>query len=142
VRVLGNIKELCDDIGLANVDVSVIGVAGSTRISLGMLTEERRSVLAAYVRFVRSALAETVPIDATGRIVELRSRNPEGNKNYIAIEIDFEGAPTFLAATVDNARYGVAVRAHRAGHPVRVVGDARKMKRQLKMTSIESFGEI
>jgi hypothetical protein len=141
VRVLENIRDLCDDVGTGALAFSVIGVGGSSGVSLGVLTPQRVGELAAYVRFVRKALAETLAIDAAGPVVELRSRNPEGNKNYILIEIEFDGRPTLLAATVDNARYALAVRAHRAGHRVQMVGRARRMKTQLKMTSVESFRE-
>jgi hypothetical protein len=141
VNVLENIRDLCEDVGIGTVGFSVIGVRDSNDVSLGTLTPEKTAAMAAYIRFLRRAVAETVAIDASGPILELRSRNPEGNRNYIRIEIEFEGKPIFLAATVDNARYALAVRAHRAGHAVHLVGRARRMKTQLKMTTIESFGE-
>ena len=141
LRALENIRDLCDNVGTAEVGFSVIGVEASKVISLGIITDDKRARLAAYVRFVRRQLTQTFPVDAIGQVVELRSRNPEGNRNYVLVEIQFEQQPTFVASVVDNDTYGRAVRAHRASRPVHIVGQARRMKTQLKMIELQSFEE-
>jgi hypothetical protein len=141
LRALENIRDLCASVGTAEVVFSVIGVEVSRVVSLGTVTDDKRALLAAYVKFVRRWLTQTFPVDAFGQVVELRSRNPEGNRNYILVEVQFEQRPTFVAAIVNNETYASAVRAHRSGRRVRIVGQAKRMKTQLKMVELQSFEE-
>jgi hypothetical protein len=110
--------------------------------STGPLSEERKARLKDFFNFVRSQLRGENNLDVTGQIVELRSRDPEGNKNYIRVVSDYRGDRTFLSATLTNEQYQLALDAHRAKRQVRLQGNGTRLKTQIRLTEIIEFSTI
>lgn len=107
--------------------------------STGLITAENASRLREYVKFIRDHLHGIDLIDVRGSIVELRSRDPHGNRNHIGIATIFQGDKTFISATLNNEQYDIAVVAHRAKGWVRLRGKGMQLKTQLRVTEIEIF---
>ena len=74
--------------------------------------------------------------------MELRSRDPHGNRNHIGIATTLQGDRTFVTATLNNEQYDVAVVAHRAKGVVRLKGKGMQLKTQLRVTEIEIFETV
>ena len=74
-----------------------------------------------------------------GTIVELRSRDPEGDRNHIRVVADFYGDRTFITATLTNVQYQRAVDAHRNKRDVRLVGKGIRLKTQVRIAELQSF---
>lgn len=107
--------------------------------STGQISSENTSRLREYVKFIREHLHGIDLIDVQGPIVELRSRDPHGNRNHIGIATTFHGDRTFVTATLNNEQYDIAVVAHRAKGAVRLRGRGMQLKTQLRVTEIEAF---
>jgi hypothetical protein len=142
LSVLEDVRGLLQAVGIASLSFSFLGIDSTNEVSAGRLSAEKMAWFGQYLRFVRNQLTKDVPIELEGKVVELRSRNPQGNRNYVLVQGQFENHPTFVAVTLNNASYGVAVQAHRANRIVRVVGRARKMKTQIKVTALEAFTQL
>lgn len=110
--------------------------------STGQLTPEITGRLREYVKFIREHLHGIDLIDVQGPIVELRSRDPHGNRNHIGIATTLQGDRTFVTATLNNEQYDVAVVAHRAKGVVRLKGKGMQLKTQLRVTEIEIFETV
>lgn len=108
----------------------------------GIVTFENTSRLREYVRFIREHLHGVDVIDVRGSIVELRSRDPQGNRNHIGIATTFNGDRTFVTATLNNEQYDIAMTAHRAKGAVRLRGRGMQLKTQLRVTDIEVFETV
>lgn len=107
--------------------------------STGLISSEKAGRLREYVKFIREHLHGIDLIDVRGSIVELRSRDPHGNRNHIGIATTFQGDKTFVSATLNNEQYDIAVVAHRAKGAVRLRGRGMQLKTQLRVTEIEVF---
>lgn len=107
--------------------------------STGNVTPENTGRLKEYVKFIRDHLHGVDVIDVQGSIVELRSRDPQGNRNHIGIATVFNGDRTFVTATLNNEQYDIAMTAHRAKGAVRLKGRGMQLKTQLRVTDIEVF---
>ena len=142
LNVLEDVKELFDTAGNTSLGFSFLSLDGTHNVSSGRLTPERTAALNEYVLFVRDMLTEDLSVDVEGKIVELRSKNPEGNRNYVLVQAVYQDRPTFFALTLDNEKYSIAVQAHRRSKSVRVSGRARKMKTQMKISELVSFTEV
>lgn len=107
--------------------------------STGWISAERRDRLRAFVEFVKDQLQGEDNINVKGAIVELRSRDPEGDRNYIRVVADFYGDRTFLTAILTNIQYQRAVDAHRSKRSVHLVGKGIRLRTQVRITELHSF---
>lgn len=107
--------------------------------STGWMSPERRDRLRDFVAFVKEQLRGENNIDISGAIVELRSRDPAGDRNHIRVVAEFFGDRTFFSATLTNEQYQRAVDAHRNKRDVRLVGRGVRLKTQVRMVDLATF---
>jgi hypothetical protein len=107
--------------------------------STGELTESRIERLKDYVQFIKQHFNGENDLDITGSIVELRSRDPQGNRNYILVVSEFQGDKTYVSATLNNEQYQSAVDAHRTKRTVRIKGNGMRLRTQIRITEITEF---
>lgn len=108
-------------------------------LSTGIITPTSTGRFREFVKFIKDHHLRLDLIDVHGPIVELRSRDPQGNRNHIGIHTIFGGINTFVTATLNNEQYDRAMAAHRIKGAVRVRGRALQLKTQLRVTEIEIF---
>lgn len=107
--------------------------------STGWLSDDRKHRLKDFYDFIRDQLHGENDLDVSGTIVELRSRDPEGNRNYIRVVSPFHGDRTFISATLSNDQYQRAVDAHRNKRQVRIKGNGIRLKTQIRLTEVTEF---
>jgi hypothetical protein len=107
--------------------------------STGWLSDDRKSRLKEFLDFIRDQLQGEDDLDVSGSIVELRSRDPDGNKNHITVVSMFHGDRTFVSATLSNEQYQRALDAHRNKRRVRLKGNGTRLKTQIRMTELTDF---
>ena len=107
--------------------------------STGWLSDEKKTRLKDFLNFIREQLRGEDDLDVSGSIVELRSRDPEGNKNYIRVVSMFHGDRTFVSATLSNEQYQRALDAHRNKRHVRLKGNGTRLKTQIRLTNVTEF---
>lgn len=107
--------------------------------STGLITPTSTGRFREFVKLIKDHHLRLGVIDVRGPIVELRSRDPQGNRNHIGIHTNFQGINTFVTATLNNEQYDQAMAAHRAKGPVRLRGKSIQLKTQLRVTEIEIF---
>lgn len=139
VDLLGDIKDFLVRASSKAVSFSFLSTKKTTFVSSGVLTSGKTDNLSNYISFVRSSVADNFVVNVEGRIVELRSRNPQSNRNYIVVQGIVDGQINFVAVTLNNDLYAVAIQAHRSNRRVKLRGLARRMKTQIKITDLEFF---
>lgn len=142
IDVLKDVADLLDKTPSGEIKFS-FSKAGERRvIPSGRLTEQRRAQLDTYVQFLRTRITEPAVIDMEGRIVELRSRNPERDRNYILVAGIVDGQEAYVAVRLSQRDYPTAISAHQRNRKVRVMGEARRMKTQFSITRLLIFEEL
>lgn len=112
---------------------------GRRSSSTGNLDQNAHQRLDGFVKFFRDSLINESNLSVEGKIFELRSRDPEGNRNHVAIRANIFGDLVVLSMTLNNQDYQTAIQAHRQGRSVRIVGDAVRLKTQTRITRLDSF---
>lgn len=107
--------------------------------STGTITNEKADRLKEYVAFIKKHLRGEDDVAVTGSIVELRSRDPAGNKNHIMVVTKYHGDRTFISATLNNDQYQQAVDAHKKKRMVTLRGNAIRLKTHIRMVDITDF---
>ena len=107
--------------------------------STGRLSDEKKDRLKEFVEFIRDQLRGENDLNVSGSIIELRSRDPEGNRNYIRVVSNFHGDRTFVSATLTNEQYQRAVDAHRNKRQVRLKGNGIRLKTQIRLLDVTEF---
>lgn len=105
----------------------------------GWITRQKSERLSDYVAFIRRHLRGEENMVVTGSIVELRSRDPESNKNYIRVVANFHGDRTFVSAALSNDQYQRAVDAHRNKRQVTLHGSGIRLKTQIRISRLTGF---
>lgn len=107
--------------------------------STGWMSVDKRDRLRSFVAFISKQLRGEDNIDVTGTIVELRSRDPDGDRNHIRVAADFYGDRTIFTATLTNQQYQRAVDAHRNKRSVRLVGRGTRLETQVRIAELLAF---
>lgn len=139
VELLEALSKMIVGPGMESIDFT-LEVGNSIRTSTtGWITEEKATRLTDYVAFIKQHFRGEDHLVVTGTIVELRSRDPESNKNYIRVVADFHGDRTFVSALLSNEQYQRAVDAHRTKRPVTIHGNGTRLKTQIRISEITDF---
>lgn len=139
VDVLESLTKVVVEPEIETIDFTIeVGTQVRTS-STGLLTPEKSKRLKDFFELVKDQLRSENDLNIVGSIVELRSRDPEGNKNYIKVVSVFHGDRTFISATLSNEQYQMAVEAHKNKRSVRLSGRGLRLKTQLRMLNIDSF---
>jgi hypothetical protein len=139
VELLKSLTEMVIDPGMDSIDFAIEIGPQRRMSSTGVLSSEKKKRLKDFFDFVCQQLRGENGLDVSGAIVELRSRDPEGNKNYIRVVTEFHGDRTFVSATLTNEQYQLAVDAHKLKRQVRLKGNGTRLKTQVRMNGIVEF---
>lgn len=139
VELLESLTKVMVGPEMESIDFSLEIGAQVRTSSTGWLSDERKTRLKDFLNFVREQLRGEDDIDVSGSIVELRSRDPEGNRNYIRVVSMFHGDRTFISAALSNEQYQRALDAHRNKRQVRIKGNGTRLKTQIRMTEVTDF---
>ncbi len=142
VQIFEDIDGIIRKANSRNIYFSFIGKTYSKEVKAENLTEEKYAYLSEFIRFLKQEVEENIALDVIGKIVELRSRNPNSDRNYILVSTQFEEQAIFLAMHLDNVDYQRAIQAHRNNREINVRGRAKRMKTQYKITSLEYLREV
>jgi hypothetical protein len=121
------------------IDFSMQIGASVRTSSTGLITEQNLDRLNAYVEFIRAHFYGEKDFEVRGSIVELRSRDPQGNRNFIRVLAEFQGDRTFVSATLDNEQYQRALDAHRNKRTVVIRANGIRLKTHIRVTELLAF---
>jgi hypothetical protein len=139
LTVLADLSDLFETLAGPPLAFSFLGLSAFQRVVTPPLSPTILGVFKDYVRFVGERVLDIMELDVEARIVELRSRNPSGKKNYVGALTSLDGRETFVALHVPTSLYEVALNAHGRRQTVLIRGRARRMKTQVKVMDLHSF---
>jgi hypothetical protein len=125
--------------GMERVEFAFSAGRSQRRADTGQLTVEKVERLNEFVSFIKRHLTDERDLDVMGAIIELRSRNPEGDRNYIRLVTKYQGDRTIIGATLTNDQYQLAVDAHKKSRAIRLVGNGIRMKTQIRMRKVDEL---
>ena len=142
VQIFEDIDGVIKKANSRNIYVTFTGKTYSKEVKVENLTPEKHAHLSNFIRFLKQEVEENIAMNVVGKIVELRSRNPNNDNNYIVVRTEFQHQSILLAMHLDNINYQRAIQAHRNNREVNIRGSAKRMKTQYKITSLDYLREI
>lgn len=139
VELLGSLVKVILDSDVYEIEFSLESGAGVRVTTTGPLTTNVRNNYVNFYKYVRDLLREDDDISVSGPIVELRSKDPEGDNNYIKIEADYFGDKCYITASLNNDDYKIALHAHEAKRKVYISGKGVRLKTHIRIKEIKSF---
>lgn len=139
IELLDALAKMIIEPNMQMIDFTLEAGSSLRTSSTGNLTEEKVEKLKEYVAYIKKNFLRVDDVEVTGSIVELRSRDPEGNRNYIMVVTQYQGERTFVSAILDNDQYQKAVDAHKRKRSVTLRGSVTRLKTQIRMIEISEF---
>jgi hypothetical protein len=139
VNVLSDLNELYERSGADAVNFRFLSAQSHREFPSGRLDDAKLRRFSDFVSLARQTYSADKPLVIEGKIVELRSRNPKGNKNHVVLQGIDSGKVVFVAFTLGKSDFWYANQAFGEGKSVRVAGSARQMKTQLRIKELELF---
>jgi len=94
-----------------------------------------------FYAWLKDKLEQVIDIEVTGRVVELRSRNPAGNRNYVVVQPIDQTLGLPVSATLDSTQYSIARAAHSSYKLVKVKGRAHQRTTRFSIFDLTYFAE-
>lgn len=142
VDLLESLTKMVIEPKMESIEFSIQMGNQITSSSTGWINEDRKTRLKGFLDFVREQLLCEDELVVVGTIVELRSRDPQGNKNYIKVVTEFHGDRTFITAPLNNEQYQEALDAHRNKRSVQLIGKGIRLKTQIRFVELQTFNTI
>lgn len=139
VDVFGHVDQMFRRTHVHALEFGFSGTYPSPSLKTGPLDTYRLDRLSEFVEKIREFAGGTLPIDGVGRIVELRSRDPQRRRNHVGIQMTIDNREVLVAIRLGLRDYPTAIEAHRQGKLIHVAGDAIRMKTQLRITNLAIF---
>lgn len=138
VNVLEHVENLFTKTKCEQIDFTFLSRRRSQKIVASNLDRARLEAVSRFAKYARTKFADLIPINTTGKIVELRSKNPGRNRNYVMVASDVE-KDMVIGVVLDNPTYQIAISAHRTGKSIRISGEAIQLKTKLRIEKLHSF---
>lgn len=140
VNISNKLKDLYVGIDYADIDISLNGVVEKQTTSVKELNKEKVENLGRFSKTVREKMKEILTEDNIyGKIIQLSSKDIEGDKNSIIIESEIKKVKSKIVIQLSADDYQVAVEAHKTNKTVLVKGTLEKNKTSYKVTELQQF---
>jgi hypothetical protein len=140
VDVLSDVAHLFEHVGQRELSFHFSRSDYEKVVTPGHIDNADLSKLSNYIAYVRDKLSEEVVLNTVGSVVQLRSRNLEGDKNYVTLADQENRAQLPIVVGLDKERYLIALEAHRESRPIRIRGTGIKLKTQVSILQLDYFG--
>lgn len=139
INALDSLSSMLAKSRMEEIDFTFSKKGRSKTIKLTGIKTHNLKKLKDYVKFLEGIEPEeTVSVDYSGKIIEMKSKNPQGDNNSVTIQTD-EEKPKKITACLDNEDYQMAIDAHKDNLSVHITGIAKKLKNSLKMQVLTGF---
>jgi hypothetical protein len=136
LKLLKEIEILYDKVDIKNIDFSFSSIGESAIVQSQNVTREQITTLSDFIQEVSNKVYEVVEAEFTGKILSLKSKDPDGLKNRITLGGVFDNLPVTSSASLESEPYKLAIEAHKFKKSLIIRGMAKKSKSKLRFTEI------
>lgn len=141
VDVLNSLSSIISKARMEEIDFSFTNKGNKSKIKITDTKSNNLAKLQNYTKFLENLKDEVVPVDCYGKIIEMKSRNPQGDSNSITLQTDDEKGMK-ITACLKNEDYQNAIDAHKESKKIHITGTAKKYKNSLRMKAITNFQTV
>lgn len=139
IKLYKDIESFFDKAILKNIDFSFHSINRSNTIINQNITKQKLYKLNQFVEQIESHSFEVGDFSFKGKIITLKSKNPDGLKNSVIFTGINDGLTMVATANLDSEHYKDAIEAHKLKQNIIVTGLAKRTKSRARFIEITNF---
>jgi hypothetical protein len=139
VNVSNKLKDLYTGIDFADIEISLKGTQVNEKTSARELNKEKVGNLATFSKTIRSKMKEISENDVYGKIIQLKSKDVDGEQNTILVEGEIKKVKSIIAIKLNSDQIKLAADAFKENRTVLINAILEKEKNQYKVTELKDF---
>ncbi|MBM2816142.1 MAG: hypothetical protein HW421_2904 [Ignavibacteria bacterium] len=139
VNITEKLRDFYHSIDLMDVDFELLRIEKPKKLSVTGLTEKKLGNLLNFAKEVKKRINEIKPMSLEGKIVQLSSRDVDGDKNSIKMRTTIDNVGWGVLISLSSEDYHKAVNAHDTNKTVQITGILEKRKTEYKVTELNEF---
>jgi hypothetical protein len=139
IKLFKDIETFFDRSNLKNVDFTFHNITSSNTIENLNITKQKLFKLTQFVEQIESHSYEVGEFTFTGKIVNLKSKDPDGLKNSVLFTGIYDNMAIIVSANLDSELYKDAIEAHKMKQNITITGLAKKTKTKARFIEIMNF---
>lgn len=140
LKLLKQFEELYSKVEIKDIEFSFDSVVSSEKFFVNDMNQQKLDRLDSFIKHVDEILNAEVNMVVTGRIIALRSRNPDGTTNSVKVIGTTEQLlPVTISANLSSEDYKRALGFHSEKAQVMLIGLAKKEKKEYRYLRVDSF---
>ena len=139
INLLKDLEKIYENTKSENIQFCFSDINDTKKIQTEGIYNNRLANLSSLIKKLDETLNEENQTRLLGRVINLKSSNPEGNSNEITIGTLLDQMPVRVKAKLSSEQYQEAVDAHKEGRNIEISGILKKMKTQYKFIEVMAF---
>lgn len=139
IKLFKDIENFFEKANLTNIDFSFHNINYSSILVNQNITKQKLYKLNQFVEQIEAHSFEIGEFTLTGKIVGLKSKDPDGLKNIVIYTAIYNHTALVVTANLDSEFYKIAIEAHKLKQNIIVSGLAKKTKSRARFIEITSF---
>ena len=139
LNLLKDIEKIYDKTESRNIEFYFSDIEESVKINTEEIYNNNLIRLTTLIETIDETLNTENEVTLTGRILSLKSSDPDGEQNEIVFGSLLENMPIKVKARLNSDDYQEAVDAHKNKRNIRITGIVKKMKTQYKFIDVQEF---
>ncbi|MFN3852520.1 MAG: hypothetical protein ACK4NY_24025 [Spirosomataceae bacterium] len=139
VNISEDLKDLYDELRNSDVEILLKGVEGSMKTEVQKLNKSKTESIKTFTKAVREHLNEIINAEFFGRVVELNSKDVEGDTNTIKMEGFLNNVKHLVSIKLSKDKYLQAIDAHKYNKTIYLKGTLEREKTQYKVLNFNEF---
>jgi hypothetical protein len=139
LNLLKDIEKIYDKTESRNIEFYFSDIQESVKISTENVYNEKLFKLSNLIQNINDSLTEESQVSLIGRITNLKSFDPDGERNEITFSSLLDNLPISIKANLSSDNYQDAVDAHKEKRNIQITGILKKMKTLYKFIAIQEF---
>lgn len=139
IKLLKDIETFFDKADLKNIDFTFHSINETKSVVTQNINGQKLSKLSDFVEKIESYSLEIGEFTFRGKIVSLKSKDPDGLKNSVTYTAIYNDMPIVVSANLSSDHYKAAIEAHKLKQYITITGQAKKTKSRARFTEITNF---
>ena len=139
LNLLKDIEKIYDKTESRNIEFYFSDIQDSVKINTENIYNDNLIKLTNLIESINDTLSEENQRTLVGRIITLKSADPEGERNEITFGSLLDNMPIKVKARLSSENYQEAVDAHKDKRNIQITGVLKKLKTMYKFIEVQEF---
>jgi len=142
VNVSNKLKDLYTGIEYSDIEMSLKGTEISKTTFAKELNKEKVNNLSTFSKTIRERMKEISENDVYGKIIQLKSKDVDSDKNMIIVEGEVKKVKSRISINLNSEQIKLAAEAFKNNKTVLINGTLEKEKSQYKVVRLKEFRPV